>query len=121
MEERAAPVAGAASARDTSTLWQDGRFGGGVVSDMARNYRVQQELHNGFARLLIGDSGFIDRWLVEKGEKVIAGQILVLVETSKGNFKITAPISGVVIEILLKNKSSISENELISIIYSLDN
>ena len=69
----------------------------------------------------IGDSGFIDRWLVEKGEKVIAGQILVLVEASKGNFKITAPISGVVIEILLKNKSSISENELISIIYSLDN
>lgn len=104
--------------------------GGKLYEELKESYEAMQEKQKNLweSKIMevklpksIGDSGHIDVWLVKKGQKVIMGQVLVSVETNKGKFKITAPINGVVIEILLENKALISENQLISIIYSLDN
>ena len=101
-----------------------------LYEELKKSYEVMQEKQKNLwdSKIMevklpksIGDSGNIDVWLVKKGQEVIIGQVLVSVETNKGKFKITAPINGVVIEILLENKALISENQLISIIYSLDN
>ena len=69
----------------------------------------------------IGSSGHIKELAINKGDFVTAGQMLVAAETSKGKFKITTPISGVVVEILIDNRDPIIENQLIAIIYSYEN
>lgn len=69
----------------------------------------------------IGGSAYIKEWAIKKGDFVNTDQVLVAVETSKGKFKVTTPISGVVVERLVDNGSPIIENQLIAIIYSFEN
>ena len=69
----------------------------------------------------IGSSAYIKEWAINKGDFVNTDQVLVAVETSKGKFKVTTPISGVVVERLIDNGSPIIENQLIAIIYSFEN
>ena len=69
----------------------------------------------------IGSSGHIEKWAVRTGALVSAGQTLATVETNKGRFDISTTFSGIVVEKLLNNKSQITKNQLIAIIYSLDN
>lgn len=69
----------------------------------------------------IGNSGYIEKWAIREGAIVTAGQTLVTVETNKGRFDISATFSGVVVEKLLDNKNPITKNQLIAILYSLEN
>ncbi len=69
----------------------------------------------------VGNSGYIEKWAVREGTLVTAGQTLVTVETNKGRFDISATFSGVVVEKLLDNKNKITKNQLVAIIYSLEN
>ncbi|MDD2712914.1 MAG: hypothetical protein PHU77_08320 [Simplicispira sp.] len=69
----------------------------------------------------VGNSGHIEKWAVREGALVTAGQTLVTVETNKGRFDISATFSGIVVEKLLGNKNQITKNQLIAILYSLEN
>src|SRR5215831_15272583 len=40
----------------------------------------------------------ISRWVKQKGEKVIAGDVVVEIETDKATFEVTSPVDGVLLD-----------------------
>lgn len=48
------------------------------------------------------DSVFIVDILVQPGQNVVAGEVLVNVETDKATLEVQSPVSGIVVEVLVK-------------------
>ena len=48
------------------------------------------------------DSVFIVDILVQPGQSVVAGEVLVNVETDKATLEVQSPVSGIVVEVLVK-------------------
>jgi pyruvate/2-oxoglutarate dehydrogenase complex dihydrolipoamide acyltransferase (E2) component len=62
------------------------------------------------------DEVIVSEWLVDVGDSVAAGQVLLRVETDKAVVDVPAPISGTVIALLAKVDEEISTGHPIAIL-----
>ena len=62
------------------------------------------------------DGAVIEQWLVQVGDRVEAGQPLVSVETDKVRTEVSAPVSGIVSEILVEPDEEVRTGDHICVI-----
>jgi pyruvate/2-oxoglutarate dehydrogenase complex dihydrolipoamide acyltransferase (E2) component len=62
------------------------------------------------------EEGTVTRWLKAVGEKVVAGEPLVEIETAKATQEVTAPVSGTLVQILLPQGQTAAVNTPIAVI-----
>jgi 2-oxoglutarate dehydrogenase E2 component (dihydrolipoamide succinyltransferase) len=62
------------------------------------------------------DGAVIEQWLVQVGDRVEAGQPLVSVETDKVRTEVSAPVSGIVSEILVEPDEDVRTGDHICVI-----
>ncbi len=56
------------------------------------------------------DEGTVVRWLKQRGDRVATGDVLVELETAKAISEVTAPASGILIEILVQEGETVAVN-----------